>query len=181
MTDLEIWHLAVAAVTADFDRLSPSRRDQATKYAADVKACKSSLHAIVERVAAGDICAACGGECCMTGKYHFTVADLLVYLVDGTPLFMPRFSGGACPYRGEQGCLMSAARRPYTCVTFNCERVERLLGPEEKGHLARLEQELRRHCKRLEELLDPAFRGGLLMSGERYCVRAGRVFPDRRP
>ena len=181
MTDLETWHLAVAAIADEFARLTPARRELAATCAADVKACKASLHAVVERVAAGDICAACGGECCMTGKYHFTVVDLLVYLVDGTPLFMPRFGGGICPYRGEQGCLMAAARRPYTCVTFNCERVERLLEPEEKRRLTTLEQELRRHYTRFEELLDPAFRGGLLMSGERNSSRAGRALPGRRP
>jgi len=178
MADLNKWHLVVAAVTDEFARLSPPRRALAARYAADVKACKTSLHAIVERVAIGDICASCGGECCRTGKYHFRVVDLLVYLVDGKPLFVPRFGSGACPYGSEQGCFMEAAWRPYPCVTFNCDRVERFLGPEEKGRLGSLERELRLLYGRFEELLDPSFRGGLLMCLERNPPRPLRVFHD---
>ena len=171
MTDRETWNLAVAVVAGEYERLSAPQRAAVAEAAEAVKTCKKALHRIVEAVAAADICASCRGACCRTGKYHFTVVDLLVYLSDGRELFTPRFDQGACPYLGERGCLMEPAQRPYNCVTFNCEGVEQLLGPREKERLIRLELELRAHYTRFEELLGNRFMGGLLMNWERDCRR----------
>jgi hypothetical protein len=169
--DREMWNLAVFAVTEAFSRVARHRRDLVDVIAQRVKACKQEMHAVVEAVAAAGICASCGGECCRTGKYHFTVADLLVYLVDDRALFTPRFDQDACPYLGDRGCLMAPGYRPFNCITFTCERLERLVGPQEKDRCVRLEQELRDHYRRIEELFDPCFRGGLLMSWERNSTR----------
>ena len=157
----------------EYGRLSVPHRAAVAEATEAVKTCKKALHRIVEAVAAADICASCRGACCRTGKYHFTVVDLLVYLSDGRELFTPRFDQGACPYLGERGCLMEPACRPYNCVTFNCEGVERLLGLQEKERLDRLERELRAHYARLEELFGTRLMGGLLMNWERGCSRGG--------
>jgi hypothetical protein len=163
--------MAVAAVTEEFSRLAPFRRALVGEAAEAVKACKQALHTIVEGVAAAGICASCGGECCRTGKFHFTVVDLLVYLVDGRELFTPRFGQEACPYLGAPGCLMAPVYRPFNCITFNCERVECLLEPREKERFTRHEEKLRSHYKSFEELFGARFMGGLLMNGERNIVR----------
>lgn len=155
----------------EYGRLPVSQRAVVAEATEAVKACKKALHRIVEAVAAADICASCRGACCRSGKYHFTVVDLLVYLSDGRELFTPRFDQGACPYLAERGCMMEPARRPYNCVTFNCDGVERLLEPREKERLVRLEQELRANYTRLEELFGNRFMGGLLMNWERGCSR----------
>lgn len=171
MTDRETWNLAVAAVAAEFALLLPSRKALLAELTESVKACKKELHAVVEGVGAGNICAACGGGCCLTGKYHVTVVDLLVYLVEGKELFSPRFDQEFCPFLGERGCLMEPARRPFNCVTFNCERVELLLEPQEKERFAALERALRALYGRFEELFGNRFMGGLLMNCERDIVR----------
>ena len=171
MTDREAWHIAVAAVTEEFARLSPSRRAFVGEGAEAVKSAKQALHAIVEEVTAEGICASCGGECCRTGKFHFTVVDLLVYLADSRELFTPRFGQEACPYLGVLGCLMAPAYRPYNCITFNCERLELLLAPDEKECLAGHEERLRSHYQRFEEFFGARFLGGLLMTWERHVVR----------
>ena len=171
MTDRETWNLAVAAVAAEFALLPPSRKALLAELTESVKTCKKGLHAVAEGVSAGNICAACGGECCMTGKYHVTVVDLLVYLAGGAELFSPHFDQEHCPYLGEQGCLMAPAYRPFNCVTFNCERVESRLEPAEQERLVLLEQRIRALYGRFEALFENRFMGGLLMNCERELVR----------
>jgi hypothetical protein len=175
VNDRETWKLAVAAVSAEFAQLSPSRLELVGETAGLVKSCKQALHTIVERVASAGICASCGGDCCRTGKFHFTVVDLLVYLAGGRELFTPRFGQGCCPYLGAHGCLMEPAFRPFNCITFNCELVECLLDPRDKERLAAHEDMLRSHYQRFEELFGARFMGGLLMNWERDIVR------DRTP
>jgi hypothetical protein len=174
VTDRESWKLAVAAVAEEFARLSPIRRALVGEAVEAVKACKQALHTIVEGVAASGICASCGGECCRTGKFHFTVVDLLVYLAEGRELFTPRFDREACPYLGAPGCLMEPVYRPFNCITFNCERVELLLEPHEKEGLARDEEKLRSDYKRFEKLFGTRFMGGLLMNWERTPILGGK-------
>lgn len=168
MTDRETWDQAVAVVAKGFEGLSPSRRAAAAKAVAATKACKNELHTIVAGVSAAEICASCGGECCRTGKYHFTVVDLLAYLADGKQLFTPRFGRQVCPYLGEEGCQMEPAYRPYNCVTFNCEQVEALLEPEALERLVCLERQLRGHYGTVEDLFGARLMGGLLMNCERH-------------
>ncbi len=167
MTDLENWNLAVASVSDMFSRLPPSRRGVVEEIAGRVRACKEEMHAIVDVVGGAGICAGCGGECCRTGKYHVTVVDLLTYLVDCRELFTPRFGLNACPYVGDRGCLMEPAYRPFNCITFNCDRVERLLPAAESTRLGSLEGELRSLYRTFEELFGTRLMGGVLMNAER--------------
>ncbi len=180
MTDRDRWNLAVAAVAEEFERLSPSRRAIVAEAAEAVKACKEALHTITAAVAAAEVCASCGGECCLTGKHHFTVIDLLTYLVDGREIFTPSFDRNSCPYLGPSGCLMEPAWRPFNCVIFNCEKVELLLRPAEKERLTSLERDLRAIYGRFEELFDARFMGGLLINWERDIIRKrGSILGNR--
>jgi hypothetical protein len=90
------------------------------------------------------ICRQCGGECCLNGKYHVSVLDLLAYLSSGTEPVTPDFDAGpACPYSGADGCLMPPRFRPLTCVVFNCELVEERLDSDELTALYAAENRLR--------------------------------------
>jgi hypothetical protein len=166
MTDITTWHLAVDAVTEEFSRLSPSEKEPFSRLAEEVWHCKTALHAIVASADCGSICAACGGECCRTGKYHFTLVDLLVYLSRGEELFEPGFNRPLCPYLGPSGCIMAPGYRPYTCVTFNCDRVMVFLDPSDEERLARLERKLRDIYGRFEVLLGRRVLDGLLLDYE---------------
>jgi hypothetical protein len=180
MTDRETWNLAVAAVAAEFAALPPARQALTAELAGAVKGVKKSLHAVVEEVSAGEICASCGGECCLSGKFHVTVVDLLVYLAEGRELFTPRFDQGRCPYLGTQGCLMEPPYRPFNCVTFNCEQVECLLEFAEKDRSVLLEGELRALYGNIEELFGSRFMGGLLMNCERDVIQGqGTILGNR--
>lgn len=178
VTDREKWNMAVAAVADEFSRLSPARRDEIGTAAEEIRSCKEAIQGVAERVAAAEICASCGGECCRTGKYHFEVADLLVYLAGGRDLFMPRYDQDACPYLGAKGCLMEPGWRPVNCISFNCDRVESLIDPRELERMTGLERGLREGCRRIERLFDsPYYRGPLLMSWERVPDRGRSVSP----
>ena len=171
VTDREMWDLAVAALRAEYAALSPSRRSAIKALVEEVKGCKRELHAIVERVCAGEICASCGGECCLTGKFHVTVVDLLVYMAAGRELFTPEYGRELCPYLGEGGCFMASAFRPFNCTTFNCERVEWLLEPGDKELFQLRERKLRALYRQFEEEFGNRFMGGVLLNCERDILR----------
>jgi hypothetical protein len=166
MTDTTTWQLAVAAVTKEFSRLSPGERDRFSSLAEEVWSSKTALHAIAAAADCGGICTDCGGECCRTGKYHFTLVDLLVYLSRGEDLFEPGFNRPHCPYLGPEGCFMTPGYRPYTCVTFNCDRVMAFLEPSDEERLVRLERELRGLYGRFGVLLGRRVMDGLLLDCE---------------
>ena len=166
MTDLNTWQLAVDTVTTEFEGLSLPERSIITSLADEIRHGKTALHAVVAAADCGSICAACGGECCRTGKYHFTVVDLLVYLTRGEELFAPGFDLPHCPYLGPHGCFMTPGYRPYTCITFNCDRVAAFLEPADEERLSRLERELREMYGRFEKVLGRRVMNGLVMDIE---------------
>jgi hypothetical protein len=178
MTDKDTWDCATAAITAEFSRLPAGMRATVATAAAAIKACKAELQAVVSAVDAGTVCSSCGGACCMSGKYHFTAVDQLVYLVDDRELFEPGFGQGRCPYLGSRGCLMTPDYRPLTCIIFNCDLVEGLLDPTSKELLRTLEKELRGHYASLERLFGRRLMGGVLMDGERPGLTDRRTVLD---
>lgn len=171
VTDREMWHVAVAAVAAEVERLSSSEKELLVELTGAVIRCKTAVHAIVDAVGAAPICASCGGECCRTGKYHFMVVDLLGYLLGAEPLFSPRFASGSCPYLGNHGCLMPPGLRPFNCIIFNCDKIDMFFGEGERRRLERLEDELRHLYGRFDSVCGGRFTGGLLMNFERGLLR----------
>ena len=127
---------------------------------------KGALQALVTRVGAASHCAGCGGACCVAGKYHFSAADLLVYLVSAEPLFTPLFDNGLCPYLGRHGCLIKPAYRPFNCITFNCELIEDLLSVEEVSRFYQLERELRRNYTEIRAIFPHGSMDGALLKGD---------------
>ncbi len=165
-----MWEKAVAAVGQEYVILPPSLRMRVGERAAAIRECKIGLDAFSRVVNGGEICAACGGECCARGRHHFTAIDLLVHLSAGQPLLTPNFAGDLCPWLGPAGCLMEPEYRPYNCVTFNCERIEGLLEPQARESFYKVEGELRALYGEMEELFGNRFMQGLLLSYERAAA-----------
>lgn len=163
MNDQKHWQAAVATVTEEYLRLPESVRVSLREKGVAIRTAKEGLHRLAEETGSAAICASCGGECCLRGKYHFTVADLLVHRSTGAELFKPRFGRDFCPYLGDAGCLMRPALRPFNCITFNCERVEGLWEPSRIDEFYRRERELRHLYEELEALLGTRVMQGLLM------------------
>ena len=164
MNDQDVWHAAVAAITGQYHRLPQPVRAMLREKGGAICSAKEELHRLAHEMGSSVICASCGGECCLRGKYHFTVADLLIYRSTNAELFEPRFGRDFCPYLGDAGCLMQPSLRPFNCITFNCERVEGLWEPERIEEFYRRERELRRLYGELEAALGSQVRQGLLMS-----------------
>ena len=176
MTESDKWRIGVTAVRREFDLLSPERRSAATDIILRIMAVKKELAACFDGMNGGMICALCQGECCRAGRYHFTVVDLLAYLITGRPLFTPSFENGACPYLGEKGCFMEPEFRPYNCVSFLCERVETGADPARLQTFSALSDGLVSFYRELEQLFANRFQPGLLNNCERFLEgRAGGV------
>ena len=173
MTDEELWRTGIAALAREYGALSPTPRERVVDLAAQVREAKQAIHDCVAAVNACGICADCGGECCARGKNHVTVIDLLVCQVEGRELVSPRFDHDLCPYLGENGCQMAPSYRPFTCIIFNCDRVEGLMAPAEKDRLYKAEHRLRAVYGEFEKLFGKRFMAGLLITCERDLVRQG--------
>ena len=157
------WQEGVRRVTALYRALPQHLKEKLHELAAGLRELRTAMQALVARVGAAAHCACCGGECCVAGKYHFTQADLLVYLDAGEPIFAPLFDNGLCPYLGAAGCLIPAAYRPFNCITFNCERTEDLLSEGELASFYRMERELRERYREIRSLFpDQTMYGALL-------------------
>ncbi len=166
MTDSELWYLAVAEIRQEVESLDPIQFVRVKAGAAAIAAAKRALFAVAEKVDSAAVCAACKGECCLAGKYHVTLLDIITMLADDQKLPEPDFGAGHCPYLGEQGCLMPAAYRPYNCLIFHCERVEGLLEPLALQELFDRERDLRNLYQQFEVLYGRRLWVGLMHVAE---------------
>lgn len=155
MNDRDRWNRAIAAVSAEFASLSPAVRDRMGAVAGAIRQVRRELQGLAGEMDSAAICASCGGECCRRGKYHVTVADILVFLAEEEPLFTPCFDRDACPYLDDHGCMMEPSLRPFPCITFNCERVEGLWEPARVEAFYRGERQLSALYGELERLFTP--------------------------
>lgn len=168
VTDDEKWRIGLAAVVEEFAALDEARRCAVVALVHQIMAVKGEIAACFSLVDGAAVCAQCGGECCRAGRYHFTVIDLLAYLVAQRKLFTPSFDSGACPFIGGDGCLMEPQFRPYNCVTFVCDRVELEMAPGPRQDFNSLCDRLLTCYLEMEALLANRFRSGLLINCERY-------------
>ena len=160
----EQWREGVGRVTRAYLALPQPLIQRLHGLSAALKTERRAMQELVAKVGAAAHCASCGGECCVAGKYHFTRADLLVYLASQEPLFTPLFGNGLCPYLGREGCLIEPAFRPFNCITFNCERIEELLSEQELAGFYRMERELRRYYGEIRSLFpEQTMHGALLV------------------
>jgi hypothetical protein len=163
MKDEEIWRQAVRQVTREFFALEPPVRQSCFDILDDMFRLKTLLAEFSDGAGGAGICRQCGGACCVRGKYHLTLPDLLGLLHRQVSLPTPHFERfPACPYLGEEGCQMSAGLRPFTCVIFNCELIEDRMARGEQERFRSLEYQLRSCYIDLEELFGSRFMGGLL-------------------
>ncbi|WP_179944513.1 hypothetical protein [Geobacter pickeringii] len=173
MDDREVWSRAVTAVAAEYRALPMALRSRVDATVDAIRSTKGELHRLAEAMQCATICASCGGECCVRGKYHVTVVDILVFLAAAEPLFVPRFGGEACPYLDGAGCMMAPSFRPFNCVTYNCERVEGGWDQERISEFYRRERQLRDLYGELERFFGNRFMHGLLMNYERDVMDRG--------
>ncbi|MDD2335003.1 MAG: hypothetical protein PHD01_00330 [Geobacteraceae bacterium] len=168
MTDQELWERALSIARVEYETLSASVKDKVLGIGESIRQKKQEMYDLAGGAAVVETCADCGGLCCEKGKYHFSVIDLLMYLSTGKELFTPLFREIPCPFLGAEGCFMPPAYRPFTCITFHCERLEVLLSFADLERMCHLERDLRALCQKMEELFGKRLMQGLLLSCARY-------------
>ena len=164
---LAAWQHGITTVQREYEQLTVENRYRLHELATAIMACKKSLYGISAAVEGAGLCASCQGACCTRGKYHFSVVDLLVYLATAKELFVPDFERGACPFLGDEACLMAPEYRPFTCITFNCDLVEAALPLLEQSRFAVQVDQLRGLYREVEALFQVRLSGGLLHYSEK--------------
>jgi hypothetical protein len=173
--DADTWGRAVNAARKEYAALPVPVLGKIRILLANIKKLKTALYELNKSVEGEAVCALCLGDCCASGKYHFTVTDLLVYISDANELFVPDFSSKHCPYLGENGCIMEPEYRPFNCITFNCERIERLLLHSDVQKFYGIERKLRIQYNAVEEIFGNKFVYGLLSNFERNYLKNGTI------
>lgn len=119
------------------------------------------------RIAGGlKTCANCDGACCSRGRYHLTLTNVLAYLLDEDVPPVPDFSS-SCPYLGDSGCRLKIDGRPYNCITFFCDQLERRLSQEQRVQLRALDCCLRREYQAVADRYPVANLSGFWFAIER--------------
>lgn len=162
----QLWNRIVTQVTEEFVALPATERQWLDEQLRLVAGLQRQIHDLFETADGARICTDCLGGCCGHGSFHFNLANLLGYLVSGTPLFTPDFNS-SCPYIGPQGCRIPVELRPFNCVTFICELVEANLSPEELKRFYSLEQQLRQAYLAFDQRYRGSSLHGLLQRGAR--------------
>ncbi|HEY5974175.1 MAG TPA: hypothetical protein VIU41_05475 [Geobacteraceae bacterium] len=180
MTDQELWSRGVAALQAEFSRLTAESTARLATLAVELRATRRDLFAISAAAQGEALCADCGGVCCGRGKYHLTTTDLLVWLAAGQPLFTPVFTAPLCPYLGDGNCMMTPEFRPLTCIIFNCEAVDGRLSLEAAAQFRAGEDALREHYREMDRLFGRRLGGSFLLAvAHNLTTTSGRLLADR--
>ncbi len=175
LDDAEAWDRAVNAVKNEFTALSDHLLKKINMLASIIKGQKLAIHELTRSVAGESVCESCQGECCNTGKYHFTVTDLLVYLSDSKAMFTPDFTNKRCPYLGQAGCIMEPEYRPFNCITFQCDSIEQLLRQPDVQKFYDLGKKLSFQYVVMEEMFNNKFIHGLLSNFARDYEKNGKI------
>jgi hypothetical protein len=163
--DERIWRRAVEVAEASYDRLHVDTRARLDELLNRIMRLKQELFDLSFAAGSACICGECGGRCCLNGKYHVSVLDLLAYRSAMVAPVVPDFSTSPlCPYGGDEGCLMPPRFRSMTCLVFNCELVEERMEASARERFAACEQELRGMVGKADELLGYRAGRALLLS-----------------
>ena len=144
MNDQTAWEQAATTVSKRYSSLPSAIKAELDGLIEEIMQLKEKLVDLVTSAGSSTICLSCGGQCCLLGKYHVSVLDMLAYRKTGVDPLIPDFSTSpACPYSDVSGCLMPPRYRPVTCVIFNCQPIEDRLTPTERDSLHEYESRLR--------------------------------------
>lgn len=165
MNDQKTWEQAVLTTSDWYFGLPSDKKAELDELLDEIMQFKQKLVELVTSSGSSSICRTCGGQCCLLGRYHFSVLDILAYRKTGVEPVIPDFTAKpTCPYSDVSGCLMSARYRPVTCVIFNCDSIEDRLSVEGCQSLNKYESSLRAAVTRAESLHDIRINRPLLLS-----------------
>lgn len=172
------WRELLQRLTAEIAALAAAERAWISSRLAAIALLQEEMHACAATAGSETVCAHCAEVCCDRGKHHTTLVNILFYLMEGSAPPPADFSQ-PCPQLGAHGCLYPPARRPFNCITFNCDAVERHMPDVARQRFYTLEPALRA----LYESFDHRYAGsslrGLLIRAERLGARPLLTAADR--
>lgn len=163
------WSKLVTALQCEVASLDQGEKGWISARLAAISLLQEELHACVQACGSESLCACCPEHCCGQGKNHSGLVNLLFYLMANEEL-VGDFSA-PCPQLGPAGCLFPPARRPFNCITFNCERVEERLPAAARQRLVLLETALRALYESFAHRYAGAGAQGLLLRAETLGAR----------
>jgi hypothetical protein len=167
VNDQQAWIQAVKIASDHYFQLPTMIRAELDVLINDIMRFKEQLSELALSSGSADICRTCGGKCCLNGKYHFSVLDLLAYRNTLLEPILPEFTAyQRCPYSCESGCLMPPRFRPMTCVVFNCELIENQMKPSQCEALYECEKQLREAIRQACRIAGRRLDRALLLSCE---------------
>jgi hypothetical protein len=175
----QLWQRTLDAVSAELRALDQERRDWISEAVGNIARDQQLLHDLFLAADGPALCSRCRGACCACGTHHFTLANLLAWLIRGDTPPVPDFSL-TCPFLGESGCRLPVSRRPFNCVIFLCEDVWENLSVPQQQQARRLEEALRRQYLAFDECFAGASLRGLLIRAERMEGQALLARPAGR-
>lgn len=165
----ERWKKIVDSLRHEVASLAAAERAWISARLAAIALLQEELHDCVRACGSEALCGACPEHCCGQGKNHPGLVNLLFYLFAGEEL--PADFSAPCPQLSPSGCLFPPARRPFNCITFNCERVEERLPAAQRQRLHALETALRALYESFAVRYAGAGPQGLLIRAETLGLR----------
>ncbi len=165
----------MARIATEYRSLAATEQRWLNKRLEAMETAQQRLQQLFNAADGAAVCRRCRGDCCAHGHNHMTLANVLSYLRRGGLPPEADFSR-TCPFLGRQGCSLTAAGRPYNCITFICDKIEHSLQPADKKDFYRLDKELRELYRQLAQRYTGAAMTGLLIREQR---QPGRPFLAR--
>lgn len=164
--DLRLWRRCVSRVRDELQGLPEDERCWLTGHLEQVQQLQRRIHGFFELADGASRCRACNGACCEKGRHHLTLVNLLGFLMAGEAPPEPDFSA-TCPFLTAAGCCLDVERRPFNCITFNCELVEDALDGASRRSFYQMERQLRQLYLDFDQRYAGSSLRGLLIRAER--------------
>jgi hypothetical protein len=160
------WDAVLVQCRFELNRLSAAERAWLKARLAAIEACQTELDRLFRLAEGPAVCTSCQERCCGCGRHHFTLTNLLGYLLQGLDPPRPDYSR-TCPFLGPGGCRLAVALRPFNCITFICEAVEAGLNVADQAKFSKIEKQLRNEYEAVAGHYAGASMRGLLIAAER--------------
>lgn len=167
----QLWQRTLTAVGVELQTLCAQKKSWIAAATARIARNQLLMHELYLAADGPAMCCRCQGACCACGTHHFTLVNLLAYLIHGESPPSPNFSQ-TCPFLGESGCRLPVARRPFNCVIFLCEDVWEQLSEQQQRQARHLEDVLRRQYQMFDKHFAGSSLHGLLIRAERLDGQA---------
>ncbi len=165
-TELDLWQDVVRRIDGEVRQLPVAERRWIADRLQKVGSLQERMHGCFTEADGEYICGTCQGACCLRGKNHFTLVNLLGFLLDSSYPPMPEFAR-TCPFLAEDGCTLESSRRPFNCISFLCESIEERLPEATRKNFYRLEGQLRTLYLEFDHRYEGSSLRGLFIRAER--------------